>query len=168
MSRIALVVARAANGVIGDNGKIPWRLPEDMRRFRQVTMGKPCVMGRKTWDSLPKKPLPGRLNIVVTRDLHFIAEGAAVVHSLDEAIARARLESADEIAIIGGEGIYRAALPRADVIHLTEVLAEFPGDAYFPAIDASAWRETAREDHVPDSGLEYRFVTLERVDDKKA
>src|SRR5437588_516671 len=78
MSRIALVVARAANGVIGDKGRIPWRLPEDMRRFKQVTMGKPCIMGRKTWESLPKKPLPGRLNIVVTRDPHYAAEGAVV------------------------------------------------------------------------------------------
>src|SRR5437016_14657714 len=81
MSRIALVVAKAANGVIGDRSRIPWRLPEDMRRFKQLTMGKPCIMGRTTWDSLPKKPLPGRLNIVVTRNPNFIADGAAVVHS---------------------------------------------------------------------------------------
>src|SRR5438477_747847 len=81
MSRIALVVARAANGVIGDKGKIPWRIPADMRRFRQITMGKPCIMGRKTWESLPKRPLPGRLNIIVSRDPLFTADGAAVVHS---------------------------------------------------------------------------------------
>ena len=162
MSRIALVVARAANGVIGDKGKIPWRIPADMRRFRQITMGKPCIMGRKTWESLPKKPLPGRLNIVVTRDPHFAAEGAVTVHSFDEAIARAKSESANEIAVIGGEEIYRAALPLADVIYLTEVLTEFPGDALFPAIDPAAWRETAREDRLSEGGLDHLFLTLTR------
>src|SRR5690348_2222346 len=101
MSRIVLVVARAANGVIGEKGKVPWRILEDMRRFKQLTMGKPCIMGRKTWDSLPKKPLSGRLNIVATRDPHFTAEGADVVHSFDEAVARANAESTGEIAVIG-------------------------------------------------------------------
>lgn len=163
MSCIALVVAKAANGVIGDRGRIPWRLPEDMRRFKRVTMGKPCIMGRKTWESLPKKPLPGRVNIVVTRDPHFVADGALVVHSFDEAIARAESKSAGEIAVIGGEEIYRAALSGADSIYLTEVIAEFPGDARFPAIDPAEWRETAREDHVTDAGLNYRFLTLERI-----
>jgi dihydrofolate reductase len=167
MSRIALVVAKAANGVIGDRGRIPWRISEDMRRFKQFTMGRPCVMGRKTWDSLPKKPLPGRSNIVVTRDPRFTAEGATVVHSLDEAIARARSESSDEIGVIGGEEIYRAALPKADVIYLTEVLAEFSGDAHFPAIDPREWLETAREERVSDSGLPYRFLMLERIHDGK-
>jgi dihydrofolate reductase len=167
MSRIALVVARSANGVIGDRGRIPWRIPEDMQRFRQITMGKPCIMGRKTWQSLPKKPLPGRLNVVVTRERHFAAEGATVAHSFEEAMTRAESDSADEIAVIGGEEIYRAALPRADVIHLTEVLAEFPGDAHFPAIDPMDWQETLSEEHVSKSGLNYRFITLERVYDRK-
>lgn len=163
MSRIALVVARAANGVIGDKGKIPWRLPEDMRRFRQLTMGKPCIMGRKTWQSLPKKPLPGRLNIVVTRDPRFAAQGAVVVHSFEEATARAKTESASEIAVVGGEEIYRAGLPRADVIYLTDVLQDFPGDAHSPPINPGDWRETSCEEHVSDSGLKYCFVTLERI-----
>src|SRR5438105_34368 len=163
MNRIALVVAKAANGVIGDRGRIPWRLPEDMRRFKQLTMGKPCLMGRKTWESLPKKPLPERLNIVVTRDPRFAAEGTVVVHSFDGAVARAEAESANEIAVIGGEEIYRAALPCADVIYLTDVLAEFPGDAWFPIIDPDDWRETAREDRVSEGGLRYRFLTLERI-----
>jgi dihydrofolate reductase len=163
MSRIALVVARAANGVIGDRGRIPWHIPEDMRRFRELTMGKPCIMGRKTWESLPKKPLPGRLNIVVTRDRRFAAEGAVVVHSFDEAVTRAEAESASETAVIGGEEVYRAALPRADVIYLTEVLAEFPGDARFPVLDPHEWRETAREDHVSARGLPYGFLILERI-----
>ena len=166
MSRIALVVARAANGVIGDRGRIPWRIPEDMRRFKQLTLGKPCVMGRKTWDSLPKKPLPGRMNIVATRDPHFIPDGAVVVHALDDAIMRAESVSPTEIAVIGGEAIYRAALPRAQVLYLTEVLAEFPGDAHFPTINAAEWHETAREDHVTGAGLKYRFLTLERIPPK--
>jgi len=163
MNRIVLVVAKAANGVIGDRGRIPWQIPEDMRHFKQLTLGKPCIMGRKTWDSLPKKPLRGRLNIVVTRDPQFTAEGATVVHSLDEASARARSESADEIAVIGGEEIYRATLPKAAVIYLTDVLEDFPGDAHFPAIDPWAWHETAREEHMSDSGVPYRFLILERI-----
>jgi dihydrofolate reductase len=165
MSRIALVVARAANGVIGNRGSIPWRIPEDMRRFKQLTMGKPCIMGRKTWESLPKKPLPGRLNIVVTRDPHYAAEGAVVVHSVEQGMARAESENPVEIEVIGGEEIYRATLPRADVIHLTEVQAEFPGDAYFPALDPRDWRQTAREEHVSESGLNYSFFKLERIHD---
>jgi len=97
---VSLVLAMAENGVIGKDGALPWRIPEDMRHFKALTMGKPCIMGRKTWDSLPKKPLPGRANIVVTRDRNFHAEGAIVAHSLDEAFARAG--NAEEIAIIGG------------------------------------------------------------------
>jgi dihydrofolate reductase len=163
MSRLALVVAKAANDVIGNRGTIPWRIPEDMRRFKQLTLGKPCIMGRKTWDSLPKKPLPGRLNIIVTRDAGFVAEGALVVHSLEQALAAAQAEPADEIAVIGGEVLYRAALPRANVIYLTEVLGEFDGDAHFPPITPADWHETARAEHVTDTGLKYLFLTLERV-----
>jgi dihydrofolate reductase len=163
MTRIALVVAKAANGVIGNHGTIPWRIPEDMRRFKALTMGKPCIMGRKTWESLPKKPLPGRLNIVATRDPHFTAAGAAVVHSFGEAVAHAEATTPNEICVIGGEAIYRAALPCADVIHLTDVLADFPGDTHFPAIDPGDWREVACEEHVSESDLRYCFLTLERI-----
>jgi dihydrofolate reductase len=162
MSRIALVLAMADNGVIGARGAIPWRIADDMRRFKAITMGKPIVMGRKTWDSLPKKPLPGRTNIVITRDRAFRAEGAVVVHSLDEAIARAQSEQPDEIVIAGGTEIYLAALPRADVVHLTQVHGEFEGDARMPAFDKKVWRETAREDRVTAEGLRYSYVTLER------
>ena len=165
MSRIALVVARAADGVIGNRGTIPWHIPEDMRRFKQLTLGKPCIMGRKTWESLPKKPLPGRRNIVVTSDPHFTAQGAVVAHSFADALALAKAESANEIAVIGGEAIYRAALRVADVIYLTEVFAEVAGDAHFPAIDPREWRETGREERVTDGGLNYCFVTLERMCD---
>jgi len=162
MSRLALVVARATNGVIGDRGQIPWRIPADMHRFKRLTMGKPCIMGRKTWESLPKKPLPGRANIVVSRDPHFTADGAVVVHGFDEAVALAESTPPTEVAVIGGEAIYRAALPRAEIIYLTEVLAEFAGDAHFLPINPAEWHETARENHVSDTGLEYRFLTLER------
>ena len=152
-SIVSLVVARADNGIIGKGGALPWRLPDDLRRFKQLTLGKPVVMGRKTWESLPKKPLPGRENIVVTRDPGFRAEGAVVVHSLDEALARA----ADEICVIGGVEIFREALPRATRIHLTEVHADVDGDTRMPGFDPAAWRETAREDHES-----YSYVTLER------
>jgi dihydrofolate reductase len=155
---VSLVVARASNGVIGKDGALPWRLPEDMRRFKALTLGKPCVMGRRTWESLPKKPLPGRDNIVVTRDPAFAADGAMVVHSLDEALAR----DAEEICIIGGAGIYREALPRATRIHLTEIHGDVDGDTRMPAFDPGVWRETAREDHPSTDGLSYSFVTLDR------
>ena len=162
MSVIALVVVIADNGVIGDRGKIPWRISDDMKHFKAVTMGKPCIMGRKTWDSLPKKPLPGRTNIIVTRDRDFTAPDAAVVHSLDEALAFAAAERPEEIAIIGGADIYRAALPSASRIYLTEVHRDFAGDARFE-FDRAGWREVSREDRATPEGLGYSFVLLERA-----
>lgn len=159
-SHISLVVAMAQNGVIGKDGALPWRIPEDMRRFKALTMGKPCIMGRKTWESLPKKPLPGRTNIVVTRDAAYAAEGAVIVHSLDAALARAEAEKPDEIMIIGGAEIYKAALPRATRIHLTEVEGAFDGDAAMPPIDRRHWREISREQHQGD--IAFSYVTLER------
>lgn len=162
MNRIVIVAAVAANGVIGARGRIPWRLAEDMRHFRGITMGKPCIMGRRTWESLPKKPLPGRVNIVVTGQSAYAAPGAFVADSIETAIARAEGECADEIAVIGGAEIYRAALPFADIMHLTEVQAEFEGDTHFPTIERKEWRETAREEHATAGGLCYEFVTLER------
>ena len=162
MSRLALVLAVADNGVIGSAGAIPWRIPADMRRFKALTIGKPVIMGRKTWESLPKKPLPARLNIVVTRDTSFKAEGAEVVHSLDDAILRAEREASDEIAVVGGAEIYLAALPRTDVIHLTEVHVDASGDVRMPAFDRAIWREAAREAHETDGGLRYSYVTLAR------
>lgn len=161
MSRVSLVLARASNGVIGANNAIPWRIADDMKRFKAITMGKPIVMGRKTWDSFPKKPLPGRTNIVVTRDAHWRADGAVVVHSLDDALTHARDERAEEIAVIGGAEIYRLALPLADLVHLTEVHGDFPGDVSMPPFGPE-WRETAREDHATPEGLRYSYVTLER------
>ncbi|MET0574351.1 MAG: dihydrofolate reductase [Mesorhizobium sp.] len=142
--KIAIYVAIAENGVIGRDNGLPWRLSTDMQRFKATTMGKPIVMGRKTWESFPRKPLPGRLNIVVTRDLGFRAEGAEVVHSLDDGITLANVRGrcsvgADEICVIGGGEIYRQAMPMADWLHVTHVLAEVDGDTRFPAIDPQVW-----------------------------
>ncbi len=156
---IALVVAVADNGVIGDAGRIPWRISDDMKHFKAVTLGKPCIMGRKTWDSLPKKPLPGRSNIVVTRDAAFAADGALVCRSLDEAFEQVQGE--EEVAVIGGAQIYVEALPRAERIYLTEVHRAFYGDTRF-VFDRIGWREISREDHATPDGLGYSFVTLER------
>jgi dihydrofolate reductase len=165
MSRIALIVARAGNGVIGRRGGLPWRLPEDLRRFKALTLGKPCVMGRKTWESLPKKPLPGRSNIVVTRDQAFHADGATVAHALDDAIALAERENPEEIMIMGGAEIFREALPRADRIYLTEVHGALEGDVVMPPFDTQQWREASREDHPPSASgaIGFSYVTLERT-----
>lgn len=163
MSRVALIAAMAANRVIGANGQVPWHIAEDMRRFRELTMGKPCIMGRKTWESLPKKPLAGRLNIVVTRNAHYDAPGAEVVHSLSHALARAAEEKADEIAVIGGADIYRVALPYADVLRLTKLDADYTGDAQFPVVACAQWRESSRETHQTEDGLRYAFLTFQRV-----
>ncbi len=159
---ISLVLARADNGVIGADNAIPWRIADDMKHFKALTMGKPIVMGRKTWDSFPRKPLPGRTNIVITRDAAWHAQGAVVAHSLDEALAIARGENPAEIAIIGGAQIYAAALPVATLIHLTEVHMDAAGDVSMPPFDPAQWRETAREEHATPEGLVYSYVTLER------
>jgi dihydrofolate reductase len=160
---VSLVVARAANGVIGQHGKIPWRIPADMRHFKAVTMGKPCVMGRKTWDSLPKKPLPGRANIVLTRDRAFHADGAVVAHTFEVALARAGAEAPDEIAVIGGADVYRAALRHASRIHLTDVHGAFEGDVFMPPFDPTEWKEVWREEHPAEGDAPaFSFVTLDR------
>jgi len=151
---ITLVLAVADNGVIGRDGAIPWHISDDLKRFKALTLGKTVVMGRKTWDSLPKKPLPGRRNIVVTRGAGWRAEGAEAM-PLDAALAIPRA------FVIGGAEIYRAALARAGRIELTEVHRAFEGDAKFD-FDRSGWREMAREDHATPEGLRYSFVTLTR------
>lgn len=159
---IVLVLAVADNGVIGASGGIPWRIPDDMKRFKALTMGNPIVMGRKTYESFPKRPLPGRTNIVITRDAAYAAAGAVVVHSLEEALARANAEKPAQIAIAGGAAIYAAALPIAARIELTEVHIAPPGDTHFPPLDKSAWREIARAEHATADGLRYSYVTLAR------
>ncbi|MFO1255181.1 MAG: dihydrofolate reductase [Sphingomonadaceae bacterium] len=156
---IFLVVAVADNGVIGIGGGMPWHLSADFRRVKALTIGKPLVMGRKTFDSLPGV-LPGRRHIVITRDPDWRAEGAEVVHSLDEAL---KLANAPQIAIFGGAEIYRAALPLADRIELTEVHARPAGDTVFPAFDRSEWRETFREAHGAEGrNPAFDFVSMVR------
>ena len=157
---ITLILAMADNGVIGKDGAIPWRIGDDLKRFKRLTIGKPVVMGRKTWDSLPKKPLRDRANIVVTRQPGWKGEGALTASSLGEALAEAA--PAAEIMVIGGAEIYRAALPLAQRIELTEVHHAFEGDAHF-AFDREAWREVTREEHATQDGLAYSYVTLARI-----
>jgi dihydrofolate reductase len=163
-ARIALIVAVAENGVIGRDGKLPWRIAEDMKWFKETTMGKPCIMGRKTWESFPKRPLPGRTNIVVTRDTSYVAEGGVVAHSLDEALAAAGREAAGETMVIGGADLYRAALPRAQRIYLTSVHGAFEGDTIFPEIDRDDWIETvlAANSASPERPIGYSFIVLDR------
>ncbi len=161
--RIALIAAVAANGVIGRDNALPWRIPEDMKWFRERTAGKPCVMGRKTWESFPKRPLPGRTNIVVTRDETFRAEGAVVVHTLEAALDAAARETPEEIMILGGAEIYCSALPFADRMYLTRVHGEVAGDTRFPDFDRAAWRETIVSDHPssPERPIGYSFLILD-------
>ena len=154
-------VARARNGVIGRGGDLPWRLSSDLKLFRALTMGKPVIMGRKTWDSLPKKPLPGRLNIVLSRDGTFEPQGAIVCEQFEEAVSIAREQAAedgeDEVCVIGGAALFALALPRAGRIYLTEVDAEVEGDTYLPPIDESGWLETRREAYPRGENDDYSF-----------
>jgi dihydrofolate reductase len=156
--KLNLIYARAANGVIGKDGVMPWRLPEDMAYLRERTMGAPVVMGRKTWDSIPAKfrPLPGRRNIVVTRQRSWQAEGAEAAGSLEAALALCA--DAPVAWVLGGAEIYRQALPLADQVLVTEIEADFEGDAYAPVLGPE-WRETARERHTSAGGLAFSFVT---------
>ncbi|QKV17258.1 dihydrofolate reductase [Oricola thermophila] len=174
---ISLVVAVARNGVIGRDGDMPWRLSSDLKRFKRLTMGAPVIMGRRTFESIGK-PLPGRLNIVVTRNYDWTGEGVVRVGSLDAAVefATAYLESAepdpedpdaplaDEIFVIGGGEIYAQAIDMADMLHVTHVEAEVDGDTHFPAIDPDAWKAVAEEDCPAGENDSHamRFVTYER------
>lgn len=172
LAQIALVVARGSNGVIGRDGDLPWRIRSDLQRFKAVTIGKPCIMGRKTWESLPLRPLPGRLNVVLTKDESYHesekAKGCVVVTSLDEALSMAREQAADdavsEICVIGGAAIFEAVLPRARRLYITEVDAAPEGDVLFPAFDEKEWTETLNEAHPAAEKDDHPFVfrTLER------
>jgi dihydrofolate reductase len=159
--KLSLIAAMSENRVIGHENRLPWHLPADLQHFKTITLGKPVLMGRKTWESLGR-PLPGRTNIVITRDSGYVAEGCVVAHSLEEAV-RAAGEAA-EVMVIGGAQLYRQALPLADTLYLTLVHAEFQGDTRFPAWQPKDWRETARIDHVADdrNPHAYSFITLER------
>lgn len=159
---VALIVAVAANGVIGRDGKLPWRLPEDLRHFRALTTGHAVIMGRRTWQSLPRA-LPERQNIVVTRQAGYTAAGATTASSLDDALSKAAYPA--PAFVIGGGELYRAALPLARIAYVTEIAQAFDGDATFPKLPAREWVETAREAHrlSDESALSYAFVTYERI-----
>lgn len=158
---ISLIVAMAQNGVIGRSNGLPWRLPDDLKRFREFTLGKPILMGRRTFQSIGR-PLPGRTNLVLTRDPHWSAAGVIAVHSVEEALHEAR--GCTELVAIGGAEIYRLLLPLARRIYLTHVHADVPGDSYFPAFDAAQWDDIECRTHPADSSHAYpvTFVTLER------
>lgn len=159
--RITLVVAVARNGVIGQDGALPWHLPDDLRRFKALTMGKPILMGRRTWESIGR-PLPGRTNLVLTRDPAFRAAGATVVSSLDAALAAAA--GHEELMVIGGAQVYALTAPLANRVHLTAVDAEVDGDTHLPPFDPHMWVEVAREHHALDArhACAMDFITLER------
>ena len=157
---ISLVAAVARDGGIGHAGDLLVRLPDDLRRFKQITLGTPVVMGRKTWQSIGR-PLPGRRNIVVSRDATFRAEGAETATSLDAALALAG--SAPLVHVVGGAELYALALPIADELQLTEIDAQFPADTFFPAWERSRFAEVAREPHQTAEGLRYAFVTYKKL-----
>src|SRR5690348_11899184 len=154
---ITIVIARAQNGVIGREGKLPWHIPADLKRFKALTMDSAMVMGRKTFESLPGL-LPGRRHIVLTRDRLWSAEGAEVAHDVDQALA---LANGEKLSVIGGAELFSLFLPLADRIELTEVLADVPGDTFIDDPREGGWLETFREEH-PEGHLPFRFVTLER------
>ena len=160
--KLGLIYARSRNGVIGKDNVMPWHLPEDLAHFKKATLGSPVIMGRKTWDSLPPRfrPLPGRKNIVITRQPHWQAEGALRAATLEEAMALAG--DAAQAWVTGGAEIYRLALPLADTVLVTEIDADYEGDTFAPELGPE-WREVARERHSSAAGLGYSFVTLRKA-----
>jgi len=169
---LSIIVAMANNNAIGKDNQLLWHLPEDLQYFKRTTMGKPIVMGRKTFESIGR-PLPGRLNIVITRQQDWQHDGVKVVHSIDDALrlaeAQSMIDGVDEVMVIGGAEIYKTALPQADKLYITRVDAEIEGDAFFPEIDSSVWQETNREGFLAsDSALktntyDYAFCVLDKV-----
>jgi dihydrofolate reductase len=169
---LSIIVAMANNRAIGKDNQLLWHLPEDLQYFKRTTMGKPMVMGRKTFESIGR-PLPGRLNIVITRQHDWQHEGVKVVHTIDDALrlaeAQSLIDGMNEVMVIGGAEIYKTALPQADKLYVTRVDAEIAGDAFFPEIDPTIWQETNRENFsASDSTLktnpyDYAFCVLERV-----
>ncbi len=162
--QINLIYARADNGIIGKDGVMPWHLPEDLAHFKELTQGRPVIMGRKTWDSLPERfrPLPDRINIVVTRQEVWQQEGAKPATSLEDALQIAG-QSADTVWVMGGAQIYAQALPLAHRVEVTEIHREFEGDVYAPTLGPE-WKEIARSNQVAANGLSFSFVTFERQD----
>jgi dihydrofolate reductase len=173
--RLAMIAAQSQNRVIGNNNKLPWYLPEDLKYFKRVTLGKPIIMGRKTFESIGR-PLPGRTNIIITRNPDWTHDGAGVrvVHGLQQAIELAEslalVNGFEESLVIGGAEIYALALPQADRLYLTQVHAEVQGDAHFPPLDPAQWREMAREDFsaIEPNPYDYSFIVLDRAGGKTA
>ena len=161
--QVHLIYARAANGVIGKDGAMPWHLPEDMAHFKQLTLGAPVIMGRKTWDSLPPRfrPLPGRSNIVITRQTDWNEDGAQRASSLRESLQIAEQSNPATVWVIGGAQIYAQALPLAQRVEVTEIAQDFDGDAFAPELGPE-WVEAAREAHTSAGGLRFAFVRYER------
>ena len=159
---LTLVAAVARNRVIGIDNHLPWRLPADLKHFKELTHGHTVIMGRKTWESLPDnfRPLPGRRNIVLTRDTNYRAEGGVVANSLPAAVSAA---GNDQAFVIGGAELYAASMLQADCLQLTEIDAEFAGDTFFPAVDLDEWIETSRQTHHDNAGFDYAFVSYQRI-----
>ncbi len=166
--KLALIVAQSENRVIGRNNKLPWHLPEDLKYFKSVTMGKVIIMGRKTYDSIGR-PLPGRTNIVVTRDTEYSVEGVEIVYSLEAAIEKAEalslINGNEEALVIGGSQLYEQALVKADRLYLTQVHDQVCGDAYFPALEPAEWLQVGKQDFDADghNPYNYSFLVLDRV-----
>ncbi|HSI52647.1 MAG TPA: dihydrofolate reductase [Ramlibacter sp.] len=160
--KLGMIFARARNGVIGKDGVMPWHLPEDLAHFKQVTMGCPVIMGRKTWMSLPPRfrPLPGRMNIVISRQADWQAEGATMASSLEAALNLCTGQP--QVWVIGGGQVYAQAEPLADTVEATEIDADFEGDTFAPELGAQ-WREARREQHISRTGLSLSFVTYQKI-----
>jgi dihydrofolate reductase len=160
MSQLSIIVAIAKNRVIGLNNNLPWHLPEDLKRFKALTMGHHIIMGRKTFESLGRL-LPGRTTVIVTRNKNYRVDGAIVTHSLQEAIENCGYD--DEVFLIGGAELYQQSLKLAKKLYITEINAEFEGDAFLPEVDLNAWQEVSRESHTSEKGLSFSYVTYLRV-----
>ncbi len=163
---ISIIAAMGKNREIGYQNELLWKLPNDMKFFRATTMGKPILVGRKTFESFGGKPLPGRTNIVITQDKTYQCEGAVIVHSIDDALSKGKAAAKnDEIMIIGGASFYEQLLPLADRLYLTYVDGEFTADSWFPAFDESQWKEVKREQHTADekNAFDHEFVVLDRI-----
>lgn len=159
---ISLIVAVARNHVIGNRNALPWHLPADLKYFKRITLGKPIIMGRKTFESIGR-PLPGRMNIIITHERDYQAAACIVVHSIDDALKTAQAH--EEVMVIGGAKLFEQTLPRADRIYLTEIAEDFVGDVFFPALNQNDWRETQRTTHPADEHNPhiYSFVVLDRI-----
>ena len=155
--KIAMIAAMANNRVIGKDNQMPWHLPEDLRHFKQMTLGKPVVMGRKTFESIGR-PLPGRHNIVVSRQPDLVIEGVTCVTSFEQ--AKEVVKGCEELVVIGGGQLYAELLPEADLLYLTEISLDVAGDTHFPEWDDGSWQLLQSESHINDKGLEYRFINL--------